>query len=109
MLVEDATLAQLHAQRDARAAAITAAVTAAIDRASAAHDQLLHYQNDILPALGELDDMAQESYRAGQTDLVSLLAALRSTRDSRQQGLDAGLAYQQALADLEQAMGTTIK
>jgi outer membrane protein TolC len=53
--------------------------------------------------------MVQDGYSAGQTPLVTLLAALQQTRESRRKGLQAALDYQLALADLERAVGTRIR
>jgi hypothetical protein len=52
--------------------------------------------------------MAQESYTSGQTGLVSLLQALQFTRDVRRRYLDSTLAVQNALADLERAIGAPL-
>jgi outer membrane protein TolC len=109
VLVEDSELTHLRAERDARAAEIRGAVAAALARATAARLQVTRYQTNILPNLAEVEQMAQDAYTAGQTNLAALLEQLRSARDVRQRGLDASLAYQQALADLEQAMGTRLR
>jgi outer membrane protein TolC len=49
--------------------------------------------------------MAQDSYNSGQTNLVTLLQALQQARNVRQRGLQAGLDFQSAMADLERAIG----
>ena len=48
------------------------------------------------------------AYNAGQIGLPALIQALQLARDTRQRGLDAGLDYQRALADLERAIGAPL-
>jgi cobalt-zinc-cadmium efflux system outer membrane protein len=107
--VAEATLTRALADRDARAAQIGGAVSAALARAVAARQALDRYQSDILPASLQVEQMAEESYRAGQTGLPAYLQTVQAAREVRQRALQAGLDYQLALADLERAMGTPLK
>lgn len=107
--VAEASLARAVAEREARAAQISGLVSAALARAVAARQTLDRYQRDILPASLQVEAMAEESYRSGQTGLPAYLQMLQAARDIRQRALDAGLDYQLALADLERAMGTPLK
>ena len=105
----DATVRRAEADREARVAAITGAVAAALNRAAAAKQTVDRYLSEILPASQQVEQMADESYRAGQTGLPAYLQTMQAARDVRQRALQAGLDYQHALADLERAMGTPIK
>jgi outer membrane protein, heavy metal efflux system len=107
--VAEATLARATADRDARAATISGAVAAAVARATAARQAVLRYENEVLPASLQVEAMAQESYTSGQTNLASLLQTLQAAREIRQRALQAALDYQNALADLERAMGTPLR
>jgi cobalt-zinc-cadmium efflux system outer membrane protein len=107
--VADAGVARAQADREARAAQITGAVAAALARATAARETLERYQRDVLPASRQVEQMADESYRAGQTGLPAYLQTVQAARDVRQRALQAGLDYQLALADLERAMGTPLE
>jgi outer membrane protein, heavy metal efflux system len=107
--VAEATLTRTVADRDARLAQITGAVSAAQARAAAARQSVDRYQAEILPASLQVEQMAEESYRSGQTGLPVYLQTLQAGRDIRQRALQAGLEYQLALADLERAMGTSLK
>jgi cobalt-zinc-cadmium efflux system outer membrane protein len=107
--VAQATLNKAVADRDARAAQLTGAISAAFARAAAARQAFDRYQSDILPASVQVEQMAEESYRAGQTGLPAYLQAVQNARDFRQRALQAGLDYQLALADLEKAMGTPLR
>jgi len=105
----EATLTRTVAERDARVAQITGAVSAALARATAARQSVDRYQNEILPASLQVEQMAEESYRSGQTGLPVYIQTLQAAREIRQRALQAGLDYQLALADLERAMGTSLK
>ena len=107
--VAEATLARAVADREARAAQVSGAVMAAMSRATAARQALDRYQTDVLPALQLVEQMAEESYRAGQTGLPAYLQALQAAREIRQRAVQAGLDYQVALADLERAMGRPLQ
>jgi cobalt-zinc-cadmium efflux system outer membrane protein len=106
--VEERTLVQLEAERRARAAEITGAVYAAAARADAQRRQVQRFQDTILPQAEEVERMAEDSYRSGQTGLPALLQALQATRDVRLRAIQAGADYQSALADLEGAMGAPL-
>jgi outer membrane protein, heavy metal efflux system len=102
--VEEATLAMTLAQREAAAQRIRGAVTAAALRAASARQQYLRYRDEILPKSREVESMAQESYREGQTNLVALLQSLQAARELRARSLQAAADYEAALAALRQAM-----
>ena len=107
--IAEATLAHAIADREARAAQVSGAVTAALSRATAARQALDRYQSDVLPTLTQVEQMAEESYRAGQTGLPAYLQTLQAAREIRQRAVQAGLDYQMALADLEHAMGKPLQ
>jgi outer membrane protein TolC len=56
----------------------------------------------------EVERMAEDSYRSGQTGLVVLLQALQAAREVRAKAVQAGFDYQAALADLERAIGAPL-
>ena len=105
---EESAVAQARAEREAAATQMAAAVTAAVARAQALRQQIDREQRDILPRARQVEAMAEDSYRSGQTGLVALLQVLQTTRDTRLQALDTALAYQRALADLERAVGAPL-
>lgn len=107
--VADATVIHAQAEHDARVAAISGAVASARARAAAARQSVERYQNEILPASLQVEQMADESYRAGQTGLPAYLQTVQAAREVRRAALQAGLDYQLALADLERAMGTPLR
>jgi cobalt-zinc-cadmium efflux system outer membrane protein len=107
--VAEANLAHAIAEKDARSAQIAGAVASAVARARAARDTVDRYRSEILPASLEVERLADESYRAGQTGLPAYLQTVQAARDARQRALQAALDYQLALAELERAMGTALK
>ena len=107
--VAEATLNRTIANRDAKVAQITGSVASAVARADAARQAVLRYQNEILPASLQVEQMADESYRAGQTGLPALLQTVQAARQIRLNALQAGLDYQVALADLERAIGAPLR
>jgi cobalt-zinc-cadmium efflux system outer membrane protein len=108
VLREEGAVAQAHAAREAAAAQTGAAVTAAAARAQALRQQIDREERDILPRARQVEAMAEDSYRSGQTGLVALLQVLQTTRDTRLQALETALLYQRALADLERAIGAPL-
>jgi len=79
------------------------AVGAALVRANTQRRQYLRYRDEILPRTREVEAMAEESYRAGQTNLVALLQALQVAREARAKAVQAAYDYQVALAELQRA------
>ena len=101
--VEEATLAQLRAQREALVQKLEGAVGATLARAVVQRQQYIRYRDFILPQTREVEAMAEESYRSGQTGLPALLQALQSAREARAKAVQAAFDYQIALAELERA------
>ncbi|HXT70983.1 MAG TPA: TolC family protein [Vicinamibacterales bacterium] len=109
VLFEDLTLARLRADRETVIARLGGAIEAALARAAAARDRVTRYESTILPLAVEAERQAQAAYNGGQTGLPALVQALQLARETRQRGLEAGLDYQRAVADLERAIGAVIK
>ena len=108
VMVEDTTLAQLTTQRQAAQLRIDGEVTAAAAMAEAQRLAYARYRDIILPQAQQVEQLAQDSYRLGQTGIAALLQALQATRDVRLRSLDTVSQYQAALADLERAIGAPL-
>ena len=106
--LEEATLARLQAERDAAAARLRGEVVSSAAAAETQRRALLRYRDEILPRAAEVERMAEDSYRSGQTGLAALLQSLQSVHDLRLQAVQAGTDYQSALADLERAIGAPL-
>jgi cobalt-zinc-cadmium efflux system outer membrane protein len=108
VMVEESTLAQLTAQREATLLRITGDVTAAAAIAEAQRLAYMRYRDVILPQAQQVEQLAQDSYDFGQTGIAALLQALQASRDVRLRSVDAAAQFQAALADLERAIGTPL-
>jgi cobalt-zinc-cadmium efflux system outer membrane protein len=106
--LEEATLARLQAERDATAVRIRGEVFSAAAQAETQRRAFLRFRDEILPRAAEVEALAEDSYRSGQTGLVALLQTLQSVHDLRLQAVAAGTDYQIALADLERAIGAPL-
>ena len=106
--VEEAALAQLSAERTAAEARIAGAVAAALEIADGLRQQSARYRNQILPQAIEVENMADDAYRLGQTGIAAYLQALQVTRDVRLRALQTETELVAALADLERAMGAPL-
>ena len=103
--VEEATLAQLTSERAAAAARISGEVASAAAIAESQRQQYLRYRDEILPQAVDVERMAEDSYKLGQTGIAAYLQALQASRDVRLRSIQSAADLQSALADLERATG----
>ena len=96
VLVEQTTLEQLLAQRQAAVARIEGQVTAAAVSAEAQRQLYVRYRDQIVPQAQQVEQVAQDAYQLGQTGIVPLLQALQATREVRLRAIDAASSYQTA-------------
>ena len=106
--LEDAALAQLAARREAALFRIAGDVTAAAASAEAQRQGYARYRDVVLPQARQVEELAQDSYRLGQTGLVALLQARQQSRDVRLRSLDAVAQFQAGMAELERAIGAPL-
>jgi cobalt-zinc-cadmium efflux system outer membrane protein len=66
------------------------------------------YRERLLPATRQLEQMSQESYRAGKTGILTVLDAQRGVQELEASYLDSLFAAQSAFAALEQTVGTPL-
>ncbi len=66
------------------------------------------YENKLVPASSQLERMAEESYRAGKTDILAVLTAQQNDQTIQQQYLQSLYTAQAAFASLEGAVGTPL-
>jgi len=106
--VEEAALAQLAARRQAALIRIEGEVSAAAAAAEAQRLAYVRFRDTILPETQQVEAMADESYRAGQTNLSALLQVLQASRELRLRALDTIAAFQDAMTNLERAAGVAL-
>ena len=99
--------AQAARQADSRHRGRFDAPAAATRRAAALGDAVRRTTRDILPAAATVNDMAEASYKAGQTGMVALLQSLQTVAETRLEAVETALAFQLALADVERAHGVS--
>lgn len=66
------------------------------------------YRDTLLPASRKLEDMAEESYRSGKANILSVLTAQREVQQVDREYLDSVHALQAAFAQLEEAVGVPL-
>ena len=106
--LEETTLQQIMAERDAALARIAGEVTSAVAIADAQRQQFLRYRDQIIPQAVVVERMAEDSYRLGQTGIAAFLQALQASRDVRLRLLQSASDLQAALVDLERAIGASL-
>ena len=106
--LEEATLTRLQSERDATRMRIQGEVASAAALAQSSLDQYQRYRDQILPQALDVERMAEDSYKLGQTGIAAFLQALQATRDVRLRALQAGADFQRTLADLERAIGVPL-
>jgi outer membrane protein TolC len=76
--------------------------------AAAQREQYVRYHDQIVPRAAEVERMAEDSYKLGQTGIAALLQALQATRDVRLRALQSALDFETALSDLERTVGSPL-
>jgi outer membrane protein, heavy metal efflux system len=66
------------------------------------------YRETVLPSSHQLEEMAEESYRAGKASLLTVLGAQRDVQQVERNYLDSLLALQLAFAQLEETVGAPL-
>ncbi len=101
ILKSNITLESLRAEQTATQQKVRAEISSAYIQYQAALFQAKNYHEEILPAVDEIEQMSEESYREGKTGFLSVLDAQRNMREIRLEYLDLLMRYQTAVADLE--------
>ncbi len=104
-----ARIGQQQLRRDALRRTTEAKVVAALARAEAQRAQAEGFRRTLVPTATQIEGLAEESYRLGRTPLVAVLDAQRSLRDVKSDALQSLLAFQAAIADLEDVLGAPIE
>jgi cobalt-zinc-cadmium efflux system outer membrane protein len=99
----------IKARREALRRQVEAKVFAAVERVGARRAQVDAFRAQLLPTATELQGLAEESYRLGRDSILAALDAQRSLRDVKFEYLQALLALQEAVADLEDILGAPIQ
>jgi multidrug efflux system outer membrane protein len=96
---------QLNRELESTKNVVTEEVVSSYQQLVAARERVGLFQEKILPASENVARMARRGYEVGQSDITSTLAAQQSNVQTKAAYLEAVRSYQQALTDLEQAIG----
>lgn len=96
---------QLKREFEATTNIVTEEVVTAYQQLSAARERVAYFQDKILATSSKVARMARRGYEVGQNDITSTLAVLQTNIQTKAAYLEAVKSYQQALTDLEQAVG----
>jgi cobalt-zinc-cadmium efflux system outer membrane protein len=94
----------LQAQRNSASAQVIAAY---YDHAAKA-GQSAQFGQRIVPQTVKLEEMAEDSYRSGKSNLLTLIDAQRRLNETRKTYLDSLFAVQSSFAILEEAVGASL-
>ncbi len=98
----------LEAQTQATRRAVAGRVEAAYYELSARRAQVELFRQDLLPAAQKLEQLAEESYRAGKSSILTLLDAQRSVQQVEREYLESARDLQTAFAELEETVGAPL-
>src|SRR5262245_59893511 len=76
--LEEATLSRLRLERDALVDRLGGQLAAAVARANSQREGYLRFRDEVLPRALQVEAMANDSYRSGQTGLSALLQSLQA-------------------------------
>jgi len=99
----------IKARREAIRRQVEAAVFAALERVTAQRARVEAFRTTLVPTAITIQGLVEESYRLGRDSILTTLVAQRALRDVRTEYLEALLALQAAVADLEDILGAPIQ
>ena len=99
---------QLTREMDATRRTIEAEVESAALEFEARTAQAGIFRRTVAPAAQRLASMAEESYKAGKANILTVIDAQRNANQVQQEYLDSVLAAQQSFAELEEVVGASL-
>ncbi len=103
-----ATLQQQLKQNEVTQASIANDIVAAYEALEVTRKNILKFQDELLPAGLKVAQMGRRSYELGKTDLATAILAQQQYQQLRSSYFDSIVAYQNAWADLEKAIGVPL-
>jgi cobalt-zinc-cadmium efflux system outer membrane protein len=103
-----AALRALEGESSATRRSVAGRVEAAYYEWNARQTQVDLYRRSLVPAVRRLESLAEESYRAGKANLLTVLDAQRNVQQVQREYLDSLLALQVAFAELEETVGAAL-
>jgi cobalt-zinc-cadmium efflux system outer membrane protein len=102
------TLRQAERQRDLVHCQLATDVVTAYNEVTVARANIFLFQKDLLPTASEVARVARRGYEVGATDLSTAIVAQQQYQQTLSSYFDAVVAYQNAWADLEKAVGVSL-
>ena len=99
----------IKARREAIRRQVEAAVFAVLERVTAQRARVEAFQATLVPTATAIQGLVEESYRLGRDSILTTLVAQRALRDIKTEYLEALIALQAAVADLEDILGAPIQ
>lgn len=103
-----AVLRALDGEAAAARRAVAGRVEAAYYEWTARQTQVELYRQTLVPTARHLAALAEESYRAGKANLLTVLDAQRNVQQVEREYLESLLAMQEAFAELEETVGAPL-
>ncbi len=104
----EATERELDASLEATRRSVAGNVEAAYFELHARRTQVELYRDTLLPSGRKLEDLAEQSYSAGKSDILYVLAAQHDVQQLKSDYLDSLYALQAAYAELEEIVGVSL-
>jgi len=84
-------------------------IVTAYESVSVARANIAKYQSELVPSAAQVAYLARRSYEVGKTDLSNAILAKQQYQQILSSYFDAVVAYQNAWADLEKAVGVPLQ
>jgi cobalt-zinc-cadmium efflux system outer membrane protein len=103
-----ATWLQQLKQNDLLTSQIAASAVSSYEELVTAVENIDKFQSKLLPAASKVAQLSRRSYQLGKSDLATAMLAQQQYQQIRSNYFDAVVAYQNAWADLEAAVGVPL-
>ena len=87
---------------------VTGEVDAAFYEFQARQTEVSLYRDKLAPSARQLESLAEDSYKAGRSNILVVIEAQREVQQTQREYLQSLLELQQAFADLEQVVGVSL-
>lgn len=103
-----ATLRALALESTAKRRAIAGQAESAYFQLSAREAEVTLYKQTLVPAARQLEELAEESYKSGKANILTVLGAQRDVQQVESEYLNSLLAMQTSFAELEETVGAPL-
>ena len=103
-----ATQRLIEAEIAAKRRQVSGDVEAAFAELNAKLTEVELYRTTVIPAGRKLESLTEESYRAGKTNILSVIEAQRTVRQNERDYLQSLLELQKAFSELEETVGVPL-